>query len=144
MFPVAPELVEALADLGEFDEALRGDRAPATAERGAAASVGTRYGPPLRRGRAARRPARTTSTRRSHSPQRQTDYERLGLRFDHARSLLSLGRAQRRMKKWGPARESLQGAVAAFEELGSAGWARRARSELARVGGRRPRRRAVS
>jgi DNA-binding CsgD family transcriptional regulator len=67
------------------------------------------------------------------------DYAQLGLRFDHARSLLSLGRAQRRMKKWGPARESLQGAAAAFADLDSPGWTQRARSELDRVGARRPR-----
>jgi len=67
------------------------------------------------------------------------EYARLGLRFDCARSLLSLGRAQRRFKKWGPAREALQGAIAMFEDLGSSGWAQRARSDLARVGARRPR-----
>jgi len=66
------------------------------------------------------------------------DYQALGLRFDRARSLLSLGRAQRRHKKWGAARRSLEGAVAAFEEIGSAGWGEQARSELARVGARRP------
>ena len=53
------------------------------------------------------------------------DYARLGLRFDCARSLLSLGRAQRRFKKWGPAREALQDAIAVFEDLGSSGWAQR-------------------
>jgi DNA-binding NarL/FixJ family response regulator len=66
-------------------------------------------------------------------------YERLGLRFDHARSLLSLGRAQRRLKQWGGARESLATAAAAFDAIESSGWADRARSELERVGGRRPR-----
>jgi DNA-binding CsgD family transcriptional regulator len=67
------------------------------------------------------------------------EYARLGLRFDHARSLLSLGRAQRRFKKWGPARQALQDTIAMFEDLGSSGWAKRARSELDRVGARRPR-----
>ena len=66
------------------------------------------------------------------------DYERLGLRFDQARSLLSLGRAQRRFRKWGAARDALQQAVAAFDELGAPGWAEQARCELARVGARRP------
>ena len=66
------------------------------------------------------------------------DYERLGLRFDRARSLLSLGRAQRRFRKWGAARDALQQAVSAFDEMGSPGWAEEARSELARVGARRP------
>ena len=65
-------------------------------------------------------------------------YEQLGLRGDAAHSLLALGRAQRRLKKWGGARESLERAAAAFDALGSPGWAEQARSELARVGARRP------
>jgi DNA-binding CsgD family transcriptional regulator len=66
------------------------------------------------------------------------DYERLDLPFDRARALLGLGRAQRRVKKWGAARESLEGAVAAFVKFGASGWADEARSELARVGARKP------
>jgi DNA-binding CsgD family transcriptional regulator len=65
-------------------------------------------------------------------------YGELGLRFDRARSLLSLGRAQRRLKKWGAARRSLEQAAAAFDEIGSPGWADETRAELARVGARRP------
>ena len=59
-----------------------------------------------------------------------TEYERLGLEFDRARSLLSLGRARRRARKWGAARESLEQAASLFDAMGSAGWADRARSEL--------------
>jgi DNA-binding CsgD family transcriptional regulator len=66
-------------------------------------------------------------------------YRELGLGFDHARTLLALGRAQRRHKQWGAARESLAAAAAAFDGLGSPGWADRSRAELERVGGRRPR-----
>jgi DNA-binding NarL/FixJ family response regulator len=65
-------------------------------------------------------------------------YEELGLRFDRARTLLALGRAQRRLKQWRGARESLEAAVAAFDDLGSPGWVDEARSQLSRVGGRRP------
>jgi DNA-binding CsgD family transcriptional regulator len=64
-------------------------------------------------------------------------YLELGLRFDAARCLLSLGRVQRRLKQWGAARDSLDQAIDAFEALGSAGWADEARSERSRVGGRR-------
>jgi DNA-binding CsgD family transcriptional regulator len=64
-------------------------------------------------------------------------YEQLGLRFDRARSLLLLGRGQRRHRKWAAARSSLEQAAAAFDEIGSPGWVEEARSELARVGGRR-------
>jgi DNA-binding CsgD family transcriptional regulator len=66
-------------------------------------------------------------------------YGELGLRFDHARTLLGLGRAQRRLRKWGGARESLERAAAEFDGMGSPGWAEQARAELARVGGRPPR-----
>jgi DNA-binding NarL/FixJ family response regulator len=66
------------------------------------------------------------------------DYARLDLAFDRARSLLRLGRAQRRFKKWAAAREALEQAAASFDELGSRGWADEARSELSRVGARRP------
>ena len=66
-------------------------------------------------------------------------YGGLGLRFEPARSLLTLGRVQRRNRKWAASRRSLEEAAAAFGELGSSGWADEARSELARVGARRPR-----
>jgi DNA-binding NarL/FixJ family response regulator len=65
-------------------------------------------------------------------------YEALGLHFDRARSLLSLGRAQRRQRKWGASRTALEQAADAFDRLGSPGWAEDARAEHARVGGRRP------
>ena len=66
------------------------------------------------------------------------DFGRLGLPFDQARTLLALGRALRRAKRWGSARTALQEAEAVFHEVGSPGWAAEARSELARVGARRP------
>jgi DNA-binding NarL/FixJ family response regulator len=67
------------------------------------------------------------------------DFERLELRFDVARCQLGLGRSLRRAKQWRAAREALEAAVARFAAIGSAGWADRARAELARVGARRPR-----
>jgi DNA-binding CsgD family transcriptional regulator len=66
-------------------------------------------------------------------------YGELGLQFDSARSLLLLGRAQRRFRQQGAARRTLEAAAAQFELNGSAGWAAQARAELARVGGRRSR-----
>lgn len=138
VFPVAPELVEALTETGDLDAALavtgrlrelaeqqQHPWALATAERSGAVVqlAGGTYD----------KAAATALA------QAADDYERLGLRFDRARSLLSLGRAQRRLKQWRAARGSLEGAVAEFEQLGSAGWSDHARSELARVGARRPR-----
>jgi DNA-binding CsgD family transcriptional regulator len=66
-------------------------------------------------------------------------YEAIGLRFDSARCLLGLGRCARRLKQWGQARAALEDAVAGFEAIGSAAWADSARSQLERVGARRPR-----
>jgi DNA-binding CsgD family transcriptional regulator len=138
VFPVAPELVEALAEVGELDEArevivrlrkLAEDQAHpwalASVERCEAlvALVGERYD-----AQAAARLSDAAAT-----------YAELGLRFDAARSLLALGRATRRFKQWGLARSSLEASAAAFEEIGSPAWAEQARSELTRVGARRAR-----
>jgi DNA-binding CsgD family transcriptional regulator len=136
-FPVAAELVEALVELDELDAAseiaaclhdlAEEQRHPwglATAKR-CAAMVGIAstdgYEP------AAAQLAEAAEA-----------YGELGLRFDRACSLLVLGRAERRLRKWGAARRSLEAAAAAFDELGSPGCADEARSELARVGARRP------
>jgi DNA-binding CsgD family transcriptional regulator len=64
-------------------------------------------------------------------------YGQMGLGFDRARTLLYLGRIQRRHKKRAAARASLEAAAAQFELGGSPGWAEEARKELARVSGRR-------
>ncbi len=136
VFPVAPDLVEALAELGELGEAhavtdrlhelAKAQDHPwglATTKRcGAVVQLAGGYD----EGAAAA------------LEQAAAEYGALGLRFDRARALLGLGRAQRRAKKWGAARAALEQAVAELDELGSPGWAGQARSELARVGARRP------
>jgi DNA-binding CsgD family transcriptional regulator len=135
-FPVAPELVEALAALGETDEAAAvTDRLRELAERQEHPwALAT-----------AKRCAAVTRLAESYDEaaaaslaQAAADYGRMGLPFDLARTLLSLGRAQRRVRKWGAARAALDASVRAFDELGSGGWADAARSELARVGARKP------
>jgi DNA-binding CsgD family transcriptional regulator len=134
-FPAAPELVEALVELEEVDEA---------------AAVVTRLG---ELAEAQDHPWGVVTTRRCLATislgraydDHETDeleeaareYARLGLAFDAARSLLALGRAQRRHRKWGAARDALGRAAAAFEELGSPGWAEASRAELERVGARK-------
>jgi len=65
-------------------------------------------------------------------------YGELGLGFDRARSLLYLGRVQRRFKKRAAARGSLEEAALQFEQDGCSGWTAQARSELERVSGRKP------
>ena len=63
-------------------------------------------------------------------------HERLGLPFEHARSLLVLGEVQRRAKQRKTARETLTAAEAGFERLGARRWVDRAAAERARIGGR--------
>jgi DNA-binding CsgD family transcriptional regulator len=58
--------------------------------------------------------------------------------FHHARTLLAFGRAQRRAKKRGAARTTLEDTLRRFERLGAPLWAEQARAELARIGGRVP------
>jgi len=65
------------------------------------------------------------------------EHDRVPLPLDRARTLLALGMTQRRAKQRRAARESLEQALALFEELGARSWAERARMELRRVSGRR-------
>ena len=58
--------------------------------------------------------------------------------FHHARTVLALGRTQRRAKKRAAARATLEDALARFEQLGAPLWAGQTRDELARIGGRAP------
>jgi DNA-binding CsgD family transcriptional regulator len=136
VFPVAPDLVEALVALGEPDEASAvGSRLAALAEA---------QEHPWGRATARRCIALVQLAQAQDDSavatieQAAEEYAGLGLRFDRARTLLSLGRVQRRFRHWGAARDALDRAAAAFDELGSAGWAGQARSELARAGARRP------
>jgi DNA-binding CsgD family transcriptional regulator len=137
VFPVAPDLVEALLELGERDEAAE------VVARLAELSRAQEH--PWGLATAARCGALISLADGAYDEEAATElaqaataYGELGLRFDRARALLSLGRAQRRSKKWAAARASLEEAVAIFDESGSPGWADQARSELERVGGRRP------
>jgi DNA-binding CsgD family transcriptional regulator len=58
--------------------------------------------------------------------------------FELGRTLLAQGQAYRRSKKWRLARDSLGRSLAIFERLGAPLWERKARAELARIGGRAP------
>ena len=63
-------------------------------------------------------------------------HESVGDPLGRARALLALGVTRRRAKQKRPAREALEAAAAAFEKIGAAGWAERARREIGRIGGR--------
>jgi DNA-binding CsgD family transcriptional regulator/Tfp pilus assembly protein PilF len=65
-------------------------------------------------------------------------HERLPIPFEHARTLLALGAAQRRAKRKAAARETLDRARERFDELGAVLWSAKARAELARITGRAP------
>lgn len=60
------------------------------------------------------------------------------LPFEEARTLLSLGSAQRRARRRRDARATLTSAAERFDELGAALWAAKAHAELGRIGGRAP------
>ena len=138
VFPVAPELVEALVELHEVETAK------AVTER--LGQLAEQQEHPWARAAEKRCHAIATLASGQHDVIAATflreaadDFERLGLRFDAARCQLALGRALRRAKRWRDARETLEAAVAAFAALKSTGWEDRARAELSRVGARRPR-----
>jgi DNA-binding CsgD family transcriptional regulator len=137
VFPVAPELVEALVELGQVERAH--------AVNGRLAELAEAQSHPWGHASAKRGAGLIALAETGWDDAAAGALEQaadacgaLGLRFDRARTLFALGRAQRRLKKWGAARRSLERAVAAFEEIGSHGWAEAARSETARVGARRP------
>ena len=135
VFPVAPDLVEALAELEELDEAravlerlerLAAEQdhpwARASAHR-AAATVALAAGEDAAGGLA----------------DAADELGALGMGFDRARTLLALGRALRRRRAWRAAREALERAAEAFDALGSDGWAEQACAELDRIAARRGR-----
>jgi DNA-binding CsgD family transcriptional regulator len=66
------------------------------------------------------------------------EHGRMAQPFELGRTLLAKGTIERRARKWGAARASLEGALARFEELRAVLWVDRARAELRRVGGRPP------
>ena len=64
------------------------------------------------------------------------EYERLGMPFERARTLLLEGQARRRLKQRGLARAAFDEAFIAFDRLGAKPWADRTHGERARLGGR--------
>jgi ATP/maltotriose-dependent transcriptional regulator MalT len=137
VMPVAPDLVEALVELGDFEEA----RAVTARLSSLADELAHPWG--LAGAKRCRSLVALAGGGDAQEAERELgeaagEYEQVGLHFDSARALLILGRAQRRRRKWALARASLEGAVATFARLGALGWADEARNELTRVGGRRP------
>jgi DNA-binding CsgD family transcriptional regulator len=138
VFPVAPELVQALTELDELEQADEiTARLAEFAERQAhpwATITAQRCRNMVRLAGPAADSEAAAGVERAAA-----DYEALGLHFDAARSLLSLGRAQRRRRQWGSARSALDRAAAAFEAIDSPGWAIQASAEITRLPTRTPR-----
>ncbi|HEX4034794.1 MAG TPA: AAA family ATPase [Solirubrobacteraceae bacterium] len=137
-FPVAPDLVEVLLELGE------GKEAAAVAAR--LRELADAHSHPWGLAAAGRSEALIALSATDFDAAAAgrlracaTTQRELGLRFEAARTLLALGRAARRFKQWGLARAALEEAAMAFDEIGSSGWAEQTRSQLTRVGARRPR-----
>ena len=136
VWPIAPDLVEALVGLDELDEAL------AVTERLELLAEEQEHPWGLANAQRCRAMLALASTYDEGAAASLRDaadvYDLRGLRFDRARSLLFLGRVQRRHRKWAAARRSLEEAAQVFEALGGVGWAEQARAELERTGARRP------
>ena len=132
-FPVAPDLVEALVEIGESKEAR------AVTDRLARLAKQQEHPWALATAKRCQAMLRPSAEQRASTLRAAADdLEGLGLRFEAARSLLALGRGQRRAKQWRSARDALAAAEEAFNRIGSPGWVELARAERERVGGRRP------
>ena len=132
-----PEHAEAAIACGELDEASelldvrRGARAPARPRLGARLLRARAGAARDRAGRRGRRRGAFALAYEQHArrPQQLPTYEL-------ARTLLLHGSIMRRRQQKRRAREALERALAIFERLGARVYAERARSELARIGGR--------
>jgi DNA-binding NarL/FixJ family response regulator len=135
-FPVAPDLVEALVETGDVEAA----RAVAGRLCELAETQQHPWGlaSAKRCGAVVQLSLSFDEQAAADLAEAAADFGRMGLAFDRARCLLLLGRAARRYRKRGHARRSLELAVSAFERAGAAGWAGLARSELSRIGARKP------
>jgi DNA-binding CsgD family transcriptional regulator len=136
VFPVVPDLVDALVELGEQDEAR------AVSERVRRLAQDQEH--PWGLATSMRCDGLVRLASAAYDEQAAGEVvlaaarcDELGLRFEGPRCLLALGRAQRRARRWAAARGSLTQAAAGFDRIGSSGWAEAAREELARLPGRR-------
>jgi DNA-binding NarL/FixJ family response regulator len=132
VFPVAPELVQALTEVEEIEQA--------EAITARLADLAERQAHPwalitARRCRSVVRLAGSLGDAEAAEglERAAAEYEALGLHFDAARSLLSLGRALRRRRQWGSARSAMERAATAFEAMNSPGWTDELRTEIARL-----------
>lgn len=134
--PFLPDAVEAMVGLGRLDdaeplaEAL--ERNGRRLDRPWMLATGARCRAMLQAGRGDVTAAVATAELA------MTEHQRLPMPFERARTQLLLGQLQRRQRRRDAATATLQAALQAFEQLGTALWAERVKAELARGGfGRR-------
>ena len=135
-FPFVPDEVEALVALGELGAAVRLiDRLE---------EQGNARNRPIALATAARCRGLVAGARRDlpgaeeHFRRALELHDAVQQPFELGRTLLAAGVMQRRMRRWGPARERLLASLAVFEELGAPLWVATASTEVARIGGRAP------
>jgi DNA-binding CsgD family transcriptional regulator len=134
--PLLPDEIEALIALGELEQAaslidLLEERGRALDRPWALAAAA--------RGRGLLRAARGEQAAALEALQQALgEHDRMAQPFELGRTLLAKGTIERRARKWGAARASLEGALTHFEELRAVLWVDRAWAELRRVGGRAP------
>jgi DNA-binding CsgD family transcriptional regulator len=131
-----PDEIEALITLGRLEDAekllIRLERRARRLKRSSALAAAARCRALLAAARGDVALALSTLDRAL------AEHDRVPMPFEQSRTLLVLGEVQRRAKQKRAAREKLEASLASFEALGAGIWARRARSELARIGGRAP------
>lgn len=135
LFPVAHTLTEALVAVGRVDETLA--IAGALRDCRAGGSAWCRAMTARCEGLAASARGEQATARAAFAAALEAHAE-LPEPFEHARTLLLLGRAERRARSWGAARIALTGAHDRFEALGAVRWTELAAADLARLPGRRP------
>jgi DNA-binding CsgD family transcriptional regulator len=130
-----PEAIEALASLGELEEA----ESLTTRFEGLAGLLGAPHALALAaRCRGLVLAAGGHLDLAEHELERSlAEHARSEYPFELGRTLLVLGGIRRRAKQKRAAREASEAALAIFEELGAACWAERARDELSHIPGRR-------
>jgi DNA-binding CsgD family transcriptional regulator len=75
----------------------------------------------------------------AHAREALAHHDRIEMPFERARTLLVLGRLERRLRHWHPATTALTEAFTIFEKVGTPLWAAQARAELDRGTAGRPR-----
>jgi ATP/maltotriose-dependent transcriptional regulator MalT len=135
-YAVVPNAAEALIQLGDVEAAVEGlewlERQGAAFDAPTALSQAARC-----RGLLAASEGDQAGAE-GHYERALTEHDRMASPFEKGRTLLAYGTLARRAKQKRAARERLEEALGIFDQLAAAVWAERTRSELARIGGRRP------